>query len=68
MVTTATLNPDGHSFTMARGTWSAVYPLSELVPWIKFYRRQADMLLGQSAYLDDVRALEQLARHLGITC
>ena len=62
--TTATLDPDGTTFTMARGAWANSYPLTDLPKWIAFYRRQAKLHPGQSSYADDIEALEGLKRQV----
>ena len=62
MKTTATLDPDGTTFTMARGVWANSYPLADLPKWIAFYRRQAEAHPNRASYAEDVQALEALKR------
>jgi hypothetical protein len=62
MKTTAVLEADGKTFTITRGAWSNSYPLNDLPKWIAFYRRQADLVPGQTCYLDDIQALESLRK------
>lgn len=62
MNTTAILDPEGTTFTVARGAWTNTYPLADLPKWIAFYRRQAELVPDQKCYADDVRALERLQR------
>lgn len=62
MTTTAVLDLNSVSFTMARGAWTNSYPLTELPKWIAFYRRQAELIPDQKSYIEDVRALERLQR------
>ena len=64
MSTIAKLNAGGRTFLMMRGTWSATYPTSELSAWIRFYRRQAEMFPDRAAYVEDLSALEDLAKSL----
>lgn len=60
--TSAVLDPDGATFTMARGAWANTYPVAEMPKWIAFYRRQSELVPDQKCYTDDVLALENLQR------
>lgn len=65
-MTTAILDPDGTTFTMKRGSWTATIRVAELQSWLDFYRKQVLLFPEQSAgYADDIGALETLARELG---
>jgi len=62
MQATATIDSTGKNFTMAKGSWSATFPLSDLPKWLAFYRRQQELFPAHAHHYDeDVRALEALA-------
>lgn len=61
MQTTATIDSDGNTVTMTKGSWSITFPLDELPNWIAFYRRQQVMFAPHArSYDTDVLALEAL--------
>ena len=65
MKTTATIDSTGKTFTMAKGSWSGTFPISDLGKWLEFYRRQRELFPSRTASYDgDVRALEALAAEL----
>ena len=65
MTTTAILDPDRKSFTMTRGVWSSSYPISDLLKWTAFYRRQQELYPEHAdQYAESFNALAKLAASL----
>jgi len=67
MATTTVLNSDSHTIIIARGTWSATYPISVLSSWIIFLPAAGRIVPKQAAYVEDVTARKALAKHLGLS-
>lgn len=65
MKTTTAIDSTGKTFTMAKGSWSSTFPISDLGKWLEFYRRQRERHPDHAAsYYSDVEALEALARQI----
>lgn len=51
MKTTATLDPEGTTLTMARGAWANSYPVTDLPKCIAFYQGALGLAGGKAAFV-----------------
>ncbi len=66
MRTKAIYDSETGTFTLSKGPWSGTFPISDLLKWLDFYRRQRDRYPNHAeSYDDDVKALEALEAQLG---
>lgn len=74
MIATATLSDDGATFTLAKGSWSRVFPVADLPDQIAFYRGLCEVPAAKGrpaqprkcawAYLGTLQALLDLAARI----